>query len=52
MELSVEENTKKLYSIIERNDYDIEPQNITNIYPSGYNESKREIADKIDEDNN
>lgn len=35
MELSVEQNTKKLYPIMEENGYDTNPREITNLYPSG-----------------
>lgn len=37
-----EENIKKLYGIMENNGYDITPREITNLYPLGYESSKRE----------
>lgn len=42
METCAEENIKKLYGIMENNGYDTTPREITNIYPSGYESSKRE----------
>ncbi len=51
MELSAEENIKKLYNIMENNGYDTKPHDITKIYPSGYEASKRETSEKRNEDN-
>ena len=49
MELNAEENIQKLYKIMEKNGYDTEPHNITNIYPSGYKNSKTTTQEKIEE---
>ncbi len=46
MELSIEENSKKLYAIMEENGYNTTPRDITNMYPSGYNTQKRNISEK------
>ena len=42
MEFSIDYNVQKLYSKMERADYDITPRNITNIYPSGNKFYKKE----------
>lgn len=45
MELSVEQNTKKLYSIMEKNGYDTNPRDITNLYPSGQHKIKKNTSE-------
>ena len=35
MEFSMDFNTEKLYSLMEKKGYDITPRDITNIYPDG-----------------
>ena len=34
-------NTKKLYSLMEKNGYDTNPREITNIYPEGFIERRK-----------
>ncbi|MFX0005786.1 MAG: hypothetical protein ACFFA7_12770 [Promethearchaeota archaeon] len=45
MELSVEQNTKKLYPIMEKNGYDTNPREITNLYPSGQYKIKKNTSE-------
>ena len=52
MELCVEENTQKLYNIMEKNGYDTTPHDITNIYPSGFHSSEKEKLDKLEKAEN
>jgi len=47
MEYSVDNNTQKLYKMMEKKGYDTKPHNLTNLYPSGYNPSKRESPRQI-----
>ncbi|MFX1374153.1 MAG: hypothetical protein ACFFCE_20070, partial [Promethearchaeota archaeon] len=49
MEMSVEENVQKLYKNMENNGYDTSVHEITNIYPSGYEPSKRVSLNKRDD---
>jgi hypothetical protein len=46
MELSSEENIKKLYNIMENNGYNTKPRDIRNIYPSGYEVSEKEPSEE------
>ena len=41
MEFSMDFNTKKLYSLMEKNGYDTNPREITNIYPEGFIERRK-----------
>lgn len=41
MELNTKENVQKLYKIMEDKGYDTSPHDISNIYPSGYESSKK-----------
>jgi len=47
MEYSIDNNAKKLYRRMEKNGYDTTPHELTSIYPSGYEPSKRETPKKI-----
>jgi hypothetical protein len=40
MELDIEKNVQKLYTIMKNNGYDSTPRKITNIYPTGYNKAR------------
>jgi hypothetical protein len=40
MELSVEENTKRLYEIMEKNGFDTTPKKLINLYPNGLPETR------------
>ncbi|MBD3212926.1 MAG: hypothetical protein GF311_09990 [Candidatus Lokiarchaeota archaeon] len=40
MELSVEENTQRLYEIMEKNGYDTTPKQLINLYPNGLPETR------------
>lgn len=44
MEFSMDFNTKKLYSLMEKNGYDTTPRKITNLYPEGFIERKKSNA--------
>jgi len=46
MELSVEDNVKKLYTIMEDNGYDTKPHDITGLYPSGHETSESVFSEK------
>ncbi|MFW9971647.1 MAG: hypothetical protein ACFFDF_15735 [Candidatus Odinarchaeota archaeon] len=50
MELNAENNSKKLYNIMETNGYDTKPHDITKIYPSGFKPSKRDTSENMNED--
>ncbi|MFX1418671.1 MAG: hypothetical protein ACFE9N_07110 [Promethearchaeota archaeon] len=52
MELDAEKNIQKLYNIMEKNGYDTKPRDITNLYSSGYESSKREPPKEIEEKDN
>jgi len=45
MEFSIDFNTQKLYSLMEKKGYDINPRDITNLYPDGFTEPKKSITD-------
>jgi len=47
MEFSIDFNTQKLYSLMEKKGYDVTPKDITNIYPKGFSEPKKLISDDI-----
>ncbi|MFX1315010.1 MAG: hypothetical protein ACFE9T_04050 [Promethearchaeota archaeon] len=47
MELCAEENIQKLYGIMEKNGYDTNPHDITNIYPSGRPSSKKDKLESV-----
>ena len=47
MEYTVDFNAQKLYRIMEKKGYDINPHDITSIYPSGYEPPRKETIDKI-----
>ena len=48
MEFSIDFNTQKLYSLMEKKGYDITPRDITNLYPEGFAESKKSISDDLE----
>ena len=48
MEFSIDFNTSKLYSLMEKNGYDTTPKDITNIYPEGFSEPKKPISDDLE----
>lgn len=48
MEFSMDFNTQKLYSLMEKNGYDTTPKDITNLYPEGFSESKKSISDNLE----
>ncbi|MBA7583597.1 hypothetical protein ES708_25543 [subsurface metagenome] len=48
MEFSIDFNTKKLYSLMEKKGYDTTPKDITNIYPEGFSEPKKPISDELE----
>lgn len=48
MELNVDQNIQKLYKFLEKKGYDIKPRDITNIYPSGYQFSNKDLPKKKD----
>ena len=41
MELSINTNVNKFYKIMEKKGYDVNPRNLTQLYPSGYVPSKK-----------
>ena len=45
MEFSMDFNTEKLYSLMEKNGYDTTPRDITNIYPEGFIERNKSFAE-------
>jgi len=45
MEFSMDFNTQKLYSLMEKKGYDTTPRDITNIYPEGFYRAKESITD-------
>ena len=45
MEFSMDFNTEKLYSMMEKGEYDTTPRDITNIYPEGFTKAKVPIKD-------
>ncbi|NVM19817.1 MAG: hypothetical protein HWN80_19095 [Candidatus Lokiarchaeota archaeon] len=45
MEFSMDFNTQKLYSIMEKKGYDTTPRDITNMYPEGFQKVKESITD-------
>jgi len=45
MEFSIDFNTQKLYSLMEKKGYDINPRDITNLYPDGFTEPKKSITE-------
>jgi len=45
MEFSMDFNTQKLYSLMEKKGYDTTPRDITNIYPEGFIERKKSITE-------
>jgi len=45
MEFSIDFNTQKLYSLMEKKGYDTTPRDITNIYPEGFIVRKKSITD-------
>jgi hypothetical protein len=48
MEFSIDFNTQKLYSLMEKNGYDTTPKDITNIYPEGFSEPKKPISNELE----
>jgi len=48
MEFSIDFNSQKLYSIMEKKGYDTTPRDITNLYPEGFSESKNSISDDLE----
>jgi hypothetical protein len=49
MEYTVDHNAQKLYRKMKKKGYDTTPHKLTNIYPSGYEPSKRKTPKKIHE---
>jgi len=48
MEFSMDFNTQKLYSLMEKKGYDTTPKDITNIYPEGFSEPKKPISNDLE----
>ena len=48
MEYTVDHNAQKLYRMMAKNGYDIKPHKLTNIYPSGYEPSKKKTPKIIE----
>ena len=45
MEFSMDFNTQKLYSLMEKKGYDTTPRDITSLYPDGFTEPKKSITE-------
>jgi hypothetical protein len=41
MDFSLDNNTSKLYKIMEKNGYDTTPRKLTNLFPSGFEELRK-----------
>ncbi len=45
MDYSKDENSRRLYKIMEKNNLDTTPRDLINIYPAGYNPPKKDLPD-------